>query len=117
AVRSVVDHFRADAGFGSTVWGTKQQVPADWAALHNGICVRYFDYNDTYLSKEPAHPSDNVPACYAAAESVGAHGRDLITEIVLAYEVQCRFADAVSIRARGWDHVTYGAFFVALATS
>jgi len=64
-------------------------------------CVRYFDYNDTYLSKEPAHPSDNVPACIAAAEWAGASGRDVTVAIVLAYEVQCRFADAVSIRARG----------------
>ena len=117
AIRSVADHFHGEAGYGATVWGTRQSVPVDWAALHNGICVRYFDYNDTYLSKEPAHPSDNIPACYAAAESVSAHGRDLITAIVLAYEVQCRFADAVSIRARGWDHVTYGAFSVALGAS
>jgi 2-methylcitrate dehydratase len=33
----------------------------------------------------------------------------------LAYEVQCRLCDAASIRARGWDHVTYGAFSTALA--
>src|SRR5438046_8691278 len=35
--------------------------------------------------------------------------------IALAYEVQCRLCDAASIRARGWDHVTYGAFSTALA--
>ncbi|PYI74478.1 MAG: MmgE/PrpD family protein, partial [Verrucomicrobia bacterium] len=35
----------------------------------------------------------------------------------LAYEVQCRFCDAASIRARGWDHVTYGAFSTALASA
>jgi len=39
----------------------------------------------------------------------------LITAIALAYEVQCRFCDAASIRARGWDHVTYGTFSTALA--
>jgi len=31
--------------------------------------------------------------------------------------VQCRFCDAASIRARGWDHVTYGAFSTALAAA
>src|SRR3954469_2993574 len=117
AIRSVVDHFHGEAGWGATIWGTRQAAPADWTALHNGICVRYFDYNDTYLSKEPAHPSDNIPACFSAGESTAAHGRDVITAIVLAYEVQCRFADAVSIRARGWDHVTYGAFSTAVAAS
>jgi 2-methylcitrate dehydratase len=56
-------------------------------------------------------------AALAAAESVGANGRDLIAAIALAYEVQCRLCDAASIRARGWDHVTYGAFSTALATA
>src|SRR5436853_3154704 len=36
--------------------------------------------------------------------------KKLITAIALAYEVQCRLCDAASIRARGWYHVTYGAF-------
>src|SRR5437773_6602400 len=100
---------------GSIIIGTNHKVPPDWAAFANGCCIRYFDYNDTYLSKEPAHPSDNIAAALAAAESVGASGRELITAIALAYEVQCRFCDAASIRARGWDHVTYGAFSTALA--
>src|SRR5579864_3402729 len=47
---------------GATLWGTSHKTPLDWAAFANGCLVRYFDYNDTYLSKEPAHPSDNIPA-------------------------------------------------------
>jgi 2-methylcitrate dehydratase len=113
--RGVAKEYSAKAG--ATVFGTQHVAPPDWAAFANGCCVRYFDYNDTYLSKEPAHPSDNIPAALAAAESVGANGRDLITAIVIGYEVQCRLADAASIRARGWDHVTYGAFSTALAAS
>jgi 2-methylcitrate dehydratase len=31
----------------------------DWAAFSNGVHIRYLDCNDTYLSLEPAHPSDN----------------------------------------------------------
>src|SRR5437773_3061002 len=103
------------AKHGATVIGTNHKAPPDWAAFANGCCIRYFDYNDTYLSKEPAHPSDNISATLAIAESLGANGRDLITAIALAYEVQCRFCDAASIRARGWDHVTYGTFSTALA--
>jgi 2-methylcitrate dehydratase len=113
--RQVASDFSARNG--ATIIGTRHQAPPDWAAFATGCCIRYFDYNDTYLSKEPAHPSDNIAAALAAAESVGATGRDLITAIALAYEVQCRFCDAASIRARGWDHVTYGAFSTALATA
>ena len=111
--RNVASDFSARAG--STIIGTKHKAPPDWAAFANGCCIRYFDYNDTYLSKEPAHPSDNISAALAIAESLGANGRELITAIALAYEVQCRLCDAASLRARGWDHVTYGAFSTALA--
>src|SRR3989475_6892451 len=113
--RNVASDFSATRG--STIIGTKHQAPPDWAAFATGCCIRYFDYNDTYLSKEPAHPSDNISAVLAVAESVGANGRDAITATALAYEVQCRLCDAASIRARGWDHVTYGAFSTALASA
>jgi 2-methylcitrate dehydratase len=113
--RTVPSDFSAKQG--STIIGTRHKAPPDWTAFANGCCIRYFDYNDTYLSKEPAHPSDNISAALAVAESVGATGRELITAIALAYEVQCRFCDAASIRARGWDHVTYGAFSTALASA
>jgi 2-methylcitrate dehydratase len=113
--RKVASDFSAKNG--ATIIGTKHQAPPDWAAFATGCCIRYFDYNDTYLSKEPAHPSDNIAAALAVAESVGATGREFIAAIALAYEVQCRLCDAASIRARGWDHVTYGAFSTALAAA
>ena len=115
--RELANHYAARREYGATVLGTNHHAPPDWAAFAGGICVRYFDYNDTYLSKEPAHPSDNITACLAACELAGKGGRDLIAAIVMAYEVQCRLCDAASIRARGWDHPTYGAFSVALAAS
>src|SRR5438045_6893609 len=111
--RKVASDFSAKHG--STIIGTNHKAPPDWTAFANGCCIRYFDYNDTYLSKEPAHPSDNISAALSAAESVDANGRELIAAIALAYEVQCRLCDAASIRARGWDHVTYGAHSTALA--
>src|SRR5438067_4148775 len=113
--REVASEFSAKRG--STIIGTNHKAPPDWTAFADGCAIRYFDYNDTYLSKEPAHPSDNISAALAIAESVGANGRELIAAIALAYEVQCRFCDAASIRARGWDHVTYGAFSTALASA
>ncbi|PYJ26368.1 MAG: MmgE/PrpD family protein [Verrucomicrobia bacterium] len=113
--RKVASDFSARQG--STIIGTNHKAPPDWAAFANGCCIRYFDYNDTYLSKEPAHPSDNISAALAVAESVAATGRELITAIALAYEVQCRFCDAASIRGGGWDHVTYGTFSTALASA
>ena len=66
--RKVVSDFSATNG--ATVIGTKQKAPPDWAAFANGCCIRYFDYNVTYLSKEPAHPSDNLAAVFAVGEMI-----------------------------------------------
>lgn len=88
---------------------------AEWATFINGLLIRYLDYNDTYLSLEPAHPSDNLAAVLSVGEIAGSKGRELITAAVLAYEIQCRLCDAASLRKHGYDHVTYGAISSALA--
>ena len=53
----------------------------------------------------------------AAGESVGATGSDWIAAAAVAYEIQCRLCDAASIRARGWDHTTYGSISATLAAA
>jgi 2-methylcitrate dehydratase len=102
---------------GSTILGTRKRTTADLAAFANGTMVRYFDYNDTYLSLEPAHPSDNIGPCLAVASSEKSNGKELLLSIILAYEIQCRLCDAADIRHRGWDHVCYGLVSMALAAS
>ena len=102
---------------GATLWGTKHKTLPDLAAFANGSLVRYLDFNDTYLSKEPAHPSDNLAAVLAAGETAHASGKQVIEALALAYEVQCRLCDAAALRPRGWDHVTYGPFSSALASA
>jgi len=102
---------------GAGILGSRQRTLPELAAFANGTLVRYLDFNDTYLSKEPAHPSDNIPAAWAVGQVAGAEPREIITAIVLGYELQCRLCDAASLRAHGWDHVCYGAFSTALLAS
>lgn len=101
----------------ANVWGTKHFCQPEVAAFANGAMVRYLDYNDTYLSLEPAHPSDNIAATVAVSQTAGKGGKDMILATVIAYEIQCRLCDAASLRAGGWDHVTYGALSTALAAA
>jgi len=101
----------------ATIIGTKKKTSPELATFTNGTMIRYLDYNDTYLSKEPAHPSDNISTALAIAEAERANGKELITAIVIGYEIQCRLCDAASIRNRGWDHVTYGAFSSGLVAA
>lgn len=89
----------------------------EWATFVNGLLIRYLDFNDTYLSKEPAHPSDNLAAVFSVGEAMQADGREMITAAAIAYEIQCRFCDAASLRKHGVDHVTYGAMSSAVAAA
>jgi 2-methylcitrate dehydratase len=105
---------RASSDPGATLLGGGRSS-VDWATFLNGTLIRFLDYNDTYLSLEPAHPSDNLAPVLAVGEAVGAGGKELITAAVLAYEIQCRLCDAASLRKHGVDHVTYGALSSAAA--
>jgi 2-methylcitrate dehydratase len=107
----------ASLGGGSTLLGTRSRTTPELATFVNGLMIRYFDFNDTYLSKEPAHPSDNLAPCFAVAESEGTPGKEIIAAAVAAYEIQCRLCDAADIRRRGWDHVNYGLVSSSLAAA
>ncbi|HEY3294992.1 MAG TPA: MmgE/PrpD family protein [bacterium] len=86
----------------------------DLAALYNSALVRYLDFNDSYLAKgETCHPSDNLGAILAAAEYAGSSGKELMTALAVAYQVQCRLSDEAPVRAKGFDHTTQGAYAVA----
>jgi len=90
----------------------------DRAAFYNGALVRYLDFNDSYLAKsETCHPSDNLAAALAAAQYAEAGGRDLLTALAVAYQVQCRLSEAAPVRSRGFDHVTQGAYAAAAGVS
>lgn len=91
----------------STVFFTKEKASPDVATFINGSMTRYLDYNDTYLSKEALHPSDNIPPILALSESFELDGKKSIDAIGVAYQVVCSLANEVSIRDLGWDHVTY----------
>jgi 2-methylcitrate dehydratase len=113
--RKVIEKDYAASSRTSTLLGTSIRTTPDVATFANGVMIRYFDFNDTYLSKEPAHPSDNISTCLALGERERSSGKDLLTAMALAYEIQCRLCDAADIRHRGWDHVCYGLVSSALA--
>jgi 2-methylcitrate dehydratase len=92
----------------ATVLGSGQQTSVDLATFTNGVMIRYLDFNDGYTSTESGHPSDAIAAVLSPAEVAHGDGKSVITAIVLAYEVFCRICDAVSVRRRGFDHVTVG---------
>jgi len=103
--------------YGASLLGRAGDVALEDAVFANGCAARYLDFNDTYLSKEAMHPSDNIPALIAVGEAEHASGADLLTAVAVSYEIACILADASSIRDRGWDHVTYIALSSAAGAS
>ena len=93
--------------YNSRIYFSKRKASSDVAAFINCSMARYMDYNDTYLSKEAMHPSDNIAPILAISDAIGSGGMDALKSIWLAYKVSCALADAASVRDRGWDHVVY----------
>ncbi|MGC8663922.1 MAG: MmgE/PrpD family protein [Thermoplasmata archaeon] len=91
----------------SVVYFYNKKGSIDVVTFLNGCMTRYLDYNDTYLSKEALHPSDNIPPILAYAYAKEMDGEIAIKAINVAYQVVGALSDVVSIRDRGWDHVTY----------
>ena len=90
----------------------------DRATLYNSALVRYLDFNDSYLAKgETCHPSDNLGSVLAAVEYAGGSGREMMTALAVAYQVQCRLSDIAPVRAKGFDHTTQGAYAIAAGVS
>lgn len=114
-IRNLLPKIKGQPGQGARMLGTSLVTTPEWAAFGTSALIRYMDFNDTYLSLEPAHPSDNIGAILAAGDLADSSGKDILLATVIAYEIQCRLCDAASIRARGWDHVTYGVFSTTCA--
>ena len=114
-VRICRDVALSTTGGASSVIGTNRCTTPDLAAFANGAAVRYYDLNDVYVGRFAGHPSDHIAACFAVAEAERASAAELITSIVLAYEVNCRLIDALDIAARGWDPPVLSLPAVALA--
>ena len=92
----------------ATLIGQGTKTSAHLAAVANGVAIRYLDFNDVYFGPAwTAHPSDATGALLAVAESQQRSGRDLLTALVLTYEMQMRFSDlpvARNLWHEGWDH-------------
>lgn len=90
----------------------------DRAAFYNGALVRYLDFMDSYLATgETCHPSDNLAPLLAAADYAHSGGKELLTALAVAYQIQCRLSDETPVRARGFDHTTQGAYAIAAGVS
>jgi 2-methylcitrate dehydratase len=87
----------------ATLLGSGLRTTALNATLVNSFLVRFLDYNDFGGG---GHNSDAVPSLLAVAEREKKGGRDLLTSLVISYELGARFREAIkglSLEERGWS--------------
>ena len=98
----------------STIIGSSEKTTCSYAALVNGVMVRYLDFDASYSSLGPCHPSENIPTALAVGERQHSTGKEVIVAIVLGYEFQVRFTDTIPFERLGWHHVTTGGYITPL---
>ena len=104
----------------ATLIGTGERAPAMAATWVNGTMIRYLDFNDTCMSRDPGHPSGNVATVFAMAERSNKDGKELMCALALAYEIQLRLMDHCGepcLWLRGWDHVTNVSYAASAAAA
>ena len=77
-------------------------------ARYFSILTRWFDYNDTFLAKEWAHPSDNIGT--ALGYFINHKEKNFsvfLQSIIQMYEIQGCLALGTSLNKYGYDHVFY----------
>jgi 2-methylcitrate dehydratase len=107
APRRILDLVRDMGGAAQcTVIGRSRRTSLPQATFANGMLIRTLDLNDFSGDiRITGHPSDNIAVALAAGESAGRSGADVLTAIVLAYELYGRLYDTMAPDSL-WDHVT-----------
>src|SRR5271154_5427792 len=83
------------------------QANAVYAASYNTALVRYIDYMDSYFAKGGlCHPSDNIGAILAVSEHTDRSGKDFLTALAIAYQVETALTAAAQFMAHGFDLTT-----------
>ena len=72
------------------------------------VLTRWFDYNDTFLAKEWAHPSDNFGSIYSYFYKNNDYKFNyFVNALTKAYEIQGSLCLGTSLNKLGYDHVFY----------
>ncbi|MCD4524251.1 MmgE/PrpD family protein [Nocardioides sp. cx-173] len=99
----------------ATILTTGTRVSAPAAAWANGYLAQALDADDTYYSN--GHPLASIAgALMAAGEEVGASGKELITALVVGYDVSIRCRRSFYQAPNGYSS-SFGAFVMGAAAA
>jgi len=99
---------------GARVPGTRYELDPVHAAFGLGCMIRWLDFNDQFSGKQGSHPSDNLAGVLMLADHLSrrrvAQGgeplrmRDVLADLIKAYEIQGCIALENDFEEAGVDH-------------
>lgn len=93
---SIAAKASATTAFGSgdqaTLWFSGKRVPSAAAIMSNTTAASILDLDDGHRAATGHPGAAIIPSCFAAAEETGCDWEELITAIVIGYEVAVRVA-------------------------
>lgn len=82
-----------------------ESLPYDRAAQLYTALIRYPDFMDNFMGKEATcHPSDNIGGLLAAAQFRPTSGKEFLTAMAIAYQIECRLVEEIPVMIEGIDH-------------
>jgi len=89
------------------------EIAFDRAAQLYTALIRYPDFMDNFLGKEATcHPSDNIGSLLAASQFYKTTGRDFLTAMAVAYQLECRLTEEIPVMKEGIDHTLLLAYSI-----
>lgn len=113
-MRALTARLGTDPGPASII-GTDRRTSVAKAALLNGAAGTFLEMDEGHRFSR-GHPAIHVlPAALALGEAGRRPGRDLVTALVLGYEVASRLGGAARLRSAMHPHGTWGTIGAAVA--
>lgn len=113
----------ADSDRSAILFGTSDTCAPAYAALVNSAMIRCLDANDLYIPRPPqsvlsaGHCSDALGGVLALVDPMKNTGRQLLTAVIVAYEVQVALASCMAWLERGLHSVSQINFAVPAAAA
>ncbi|MBO9594022.1 MAG: MmgE/PrpD family protein [Niabella sp.] len=104
-IRKLVMQQRLLSEGGTCITPYGSTLPADRAAQLYTALIRYPDFMDNFMGKEATcHPSDNIGPLMAVSQLRKTSGKDFLTAMAVAYQLECRLVEEIPVMKEGIDH-------------
>jgi len=95
-----------------------KNLPYDRAAQLYTALIRYPDFMDNFMGKEATcHPSDNIGPLLAASQYRPTTGKEFLTAMAIAYQIECRLVEEIPVMIEGIDHTLLLAYSITAAAA